>query len=69
MPALTLISKPECHLCDDARTVIADVVAEFEALARWHSHLIGNVNEQVARLNDRLAALEEVKLGVRASGR
>ncbi|MBX3099425.1 MAG: glutaredoxin family protein [Salinibacterium sp.] len=26
---LTLIGKPECHLCDDARAVIASVVAEL----------------------------------------
>ena len=33
MPAsvtLTLLAKPGCHLCDDARVVIADVVAELE---------------------------------------
>ena len=29
--ALTLIGKPGCHLCDDARSVIQGVVAEFEA--------------------------------------
>jgi hypothetical protein len=26
---LTLIGKPECHLCDDARAVITSVVAEL----------------------------------------
>ena len=26
---LTLIGKPDCHLCDDARAVIASVVAEL----------------------------------------
>ncbi|HXH33131.1 MAG TPA: glutaredoxin family protein [Plantibacter sp.] len=26
---LTLIGKPGCHLCDDARTVIDEVVAEL----------------------------------------
>lgn len=26
---VTLISKPGCHLCDDARTVIAEVCAEL----------------------------------------
>jgi hypothetical protein len=25
---VTLIGKPDCHLCDDARTVIAEVCAE-----------------------------------------
>jgi glutaredoxin len=29
IPRLTLISKPGCHLCDDARTVLATVSAEF----------------------------------------
>lgn len=26
---LTLIGKPECHLCDDARAVIAEVLTGF----------------------------------------
>lgn len=26
---LTLIGKPDCHLCDDARAVVASVVAEL----------------------------------------
>ncbi len=26
---LTLISKPGCHLCDDARTVIQEVLRDF----------------------------------------
>ena len=31
MPAahLTLISKPGCHLCDDARTVVTGVLTDF----------------------------------------
>ncbi|SMG17297.1 glutaredoxin family protein [Agreia pratensis] len=31
MPAiqLTLLSKPGCHLCDDARQVVSDVLATF----------------------------------------
>lgn len=28
-PRVTLISKPGCHLCDDARAVIATVTAEL----------------------------------------
>lgn len=28
-PEITIIGKPECHLCDDARAVIAEVVAEL----------------------------------------
>jgi glutaredoxin len=29
--AVTLISKPECHLCDAARDVVASVVAQLTA--------------------------------------
>lgn len=29
MPRLTLIGKPGCHLCDDARSVIEGVLPEF----------------------------------------
>ena len=29
--ALTLIGKPGCHLCDDARSVVTSVIAEFES--------------------------------------
>jgi hypothetical protein len=28
-PRITLIGKPGCHLCDDARAVIADVAARL----------------------------------------
>jgi hypothetical protein len=30
MTELTLIGKPGCHLCDDARSVVVDVVADFD---------------------------------------
>ena len=32
MPAahLTLIGKPGCHLCDDARAVVTEVLADFD---------------------------------------
>ncbi len=29
--SLTLLGKPGCHLCDDARAVVVDVLAEFPA--------------------------------------
>ena len=29
MTRLTLIGKPDCHLCDDARAVVAEVLADF----------------------------------------
>jgi len=30
---LTLLSKPGCHLCDDARDVVASVIADLGATA------------------------------------
>ena len=33
MPHLTLYSKPGCHLCEDARTVVDDVVGRLRASA------------------------------------
>ncbi|KQW04822.1 thioredoxin [Leifsonia sp. Root4] len=33
VPVLTLIGKPGCHLCDDARDVVSAVLAEFAASA------------------------------------
>ncbi len=29
MTRLTLIGKPHCHLCDDARVVVAEVLVDF----------------------------------------
>ena len=35
MPAtrLMLLGKPGCHLCDDARAIVSDVLAEFPDVA------------------------------------
>jgi len=30
---LTLIGKPGCHLCDDARAVVTSVMADFSSVA------------------------------------
>jgi hypothetical protein len=30
-PSLTLIGKPDCHLCEEARAVVAQVVGGLEA--------------------------------------
>jgi glutaredoxin len=30
---VTLVGKPGCHLCDDARLVVEQVVSEFEGIA------------------------------------
>ena len=32
MTSLTLIGKPGCHLCDDARAVLTSVLGEFDGL-------------------------------------
>jgi glutaredoxin len=29
MTAVTLIGKPDCHLCDDARATLTDIAGEF----------------------------------------
>jgi len=31
MPELTLLTRPGCHLCDDARDVVAGVLADLPA--------------------------------------
>ncbi|RWZ59669.1 glutaredoxin family protein [Labedella populi] len=31
--AITLIGKPDCHLCDDARDVVSSVVADIRSRA------------------------------------
>ena len=33
MTVLTLIGKPDCHLCDDALAVVDGVLAEYPAVA------------------------------------
>ena len=30
--SLTLIGKPGCHLCDDARAIVTTVLADFESI-------------------------------------
>lgn len=31
MPDVLLLGKPGCHLCDDARAIVTEVLAEFPA--------------------------------------
>ena len=51
-PRVTLLGRPGCHLCDEARTVVERVTAELgvgwsevdvtsdpELLARWHDEI------------------------------
>jgi glutaredoxin len=44
---VTLIGKPGCHLCDDARTVIAEVCSELGA--QWEERDI-SMDEELHRL-------------------
>jgi hypothetical protein len=32
VPDVLLLGKPGCHLCDDARAIVAEVLAEFPAV-------------------------------------
>ena len=34
MTRLTFIGKPDCHLCEDARAVVDEVLAEFPGVQR-----------------------------------
>ncbi len=54
---LTLVGKPGCHLCDDARDVVAAVVAELGGVASAPSITV----EEVSILDDEklLLAYEE----------
>ena len=44
MPAahLTLISKPGCHLCDDAREVVTSVLTEFDGVSIEELSILDN---------------------------
>lgn len=33
MPSVTLLGKPGCHLCDDARAVVKGVLADYPEVA------------------------------------
>ena len=45
---LTLIGKPGCHLCDDARLVVNTVIAEFKSA---HTGVNAAVQVQLDELN------------------
>jgi glutaredoxin len=38
---LTLIGKPDCHLCDDARAVVAEVLADFPEVELSERSILG----------------------------
>ena len=41
MTRLTLIGKPDCHLCDDARAVVAEVLADFPEVELSERSILG----------------------------
>lgn len=42
MPRLTLLTRPGCHLCDDARTVVEDVLGGFPEVAFEERSIVGD---------------------------
>ncbi|MGN6325658.1 glutaredoxin family protein [Pseudolysinimonas sp.] len=42
MPSLTLLTRPGCHLCDDARAVVADVLRGFPGVAFEERSIVGD---------------------------
>jgi glutaredoxin len=49
-PRITLLSRPGCHLCDAARTVIADVAAELSV--DWEDRDISDSAADLAQYAD-----------------
>lgn len=45
---LTLLTKPGCHLCDEARLVVETVVAQFQSI---HSGVAAKVQVQLDEVN------------------
>ncbi len=48
MTTVTLIGKPGCHLCDDARAVVDSVLADFPAVRMLEQNILDD-----PALNDR----------------
>lgn len=42
MPRLTLFTRPGCHLCDDARAVVQDVLGGFPEVAFEERSIVGD---------------------------
>ena len=49
-PRVTLLSRPGCHLCDDARSVIANVTADLGV--GWTERDITSSPEDLARYSE-----------------
>ncbi len=44
---ITLLSRPGCHLCDDARSIVAEVLADHPAVQFEERSIVGD--EQLTR--------------------
>jgi hypothetical protein len=44
VPRLTLLTRPGCHLCDDARAVVTDVLAGFPEVAFEERSIVGDAD-------------------------
>jgi hypothetical protein len=42
VPRLTLLTRPGCHLCDDARVVVEDVLGGFPDVAFEERSIVGD---------------------------
>lgn len=42
MPRLTLLTRPGCHLCDDARTVVEEVLGGYPEVAFEERSIVGD---------------------------
>lgn len=51
-PRVELLGKPECHLCDDARAVVAGVCAELGV--EWQERDLSGSPDELARWWDKI---------------
>ena len=51
-PVITLLSRPGCHLCDDAREVIAKVAADLDV--RWEERDITRSEQDLRDYSDKI---------------
>jgi Glutaredoxin-like domain (DUF836) len=52
LPLITLLSRPGCHLCDDAREVIVKVVADLDV--RWEERDITHSEQDLRDYWDKI---------------
>jgi hypothetical protein len=44
VPRLTLLTRPGCHLCDDARTVVEDVLGGYPQVVFEERSIVGDAD-------------------------